>query len=58
MSAFVVVNPRSGNGRTGREWRAIERALGQVYPHMSVAFTSMRARGDTACPQRAARRPS
>ncbi len=42
MSAFVVVNPRSGNGRTGREWRAIERALGQAYPHMSVAFTRMR----------------
>ena len=20
MSAFVVVNPRSGNGRTGRDW--------------------------------------
>ena len=42
MSAFVVVNPRSGNGRTAREWRAIERALGQAYPHMSVAFTRMR----------------
>jgi YegS/Rv2252/BmrU family lipid kinase len=42
MTAFVVVNPRSGNGRTGREWRAIERALIQTYPHMSVAFTRRR----------------
>lgn len=42
MTAFVVVNPRSGNGRTAREWRAIERALNQVFPHMSVAFTRMR----------------
>jgi YegS/Rv2252/BmrU family lipid kinase len=44
MSAFVVVNPRSANGRTGREWRAIETALSGAYPHMSVAFT--RARRD------------
>jgi diacylglycerol kinase (ATP) len=42
MTAFVVVNPRSANGRTGREWRAIERALGAAYPHMSVAFTRAR----------------
>jgi diacylglycerol kinase (ATP) len=39
MTAFVVVNPRSGNGRTGREWKSIERALGAVYPSMSVGFT-------------------
>ena len=39
MSAFVVVNPRSGNGRTGREWKSIERALGAVYPAMSIGFT-------------------
>ncbi|MGA7713366.1 MAG: diacylglycerol kinase family protein, partial [Rhizomicrobium sp.] len=44
MSAFVVVNPRSSNGRTGREWRAMEPALAAVYPHMNVAFT--RGRGD------------
>ncbi|HVU19902.1 MAG TPA: diacylglycerol kinase family protein [Rhizomicrobium sp.] len=42
MSAFVVVNPRSGNGRTKREWRALERELSKIYPHMSVAFTRMR----------------
>jgi YegS/Rv2252/BmrU family lipid kinase len=46
MSAFVVVNPKSGNGRTGREWNAIERALGTVYPSMSVGFT--RRQGDAA----------
>jgi len=44
MTAFVVVNPRSGNGRTGRDWKAIARRLGSVYPNMSVAFT--RRRGD------------
>ncbi len=42
MTAFVVVNPRSGNGRTGREWRAIERQLASAFPHMSVAFTQKR----------------
>jgi YegS/Rv2252/BmrU family lipid kinase len=42
MSAFVVVNPRSANGRTGRDWRMIETALGRAYPHMSVAFTRAR----------------
>src|ERR1051326_6957313 len=42
MSAFVVVNPRSGNGRTGREWKSIEHALGAVYPAMSVGFTRKR----------------
>jgi YegS/Rv2252/BmrU family lipid kinase len=40
MTAFVVVNPHSGNGRTGRDWKAIERALNSVYPAMSVGFTS------------------
>ncbi len=42
MSAFAVVNPRSGNGRTGREWKAIERALGAVYPSLAVAFSERR----------------
>ncbi len=46
MSAFVVVNPKSGNGRTGRDWKAIERRLGAVYPSMSVGFT--RKQGDAA----------
>ena len=30
MSAFVVVNPRSGGGRTRRQWPEIERALDRV----------------------------
>jgi diacylglycerol kinase (ATP) len=39
MSAFVIVNPRSGGGKTLRDWRMLEKALASVYPHMSVAFT-------------------
>lgn len=42
MSAFVVVNPRSGGGRTRREWPQIEAALRAVYPNMEVAFTKRR----------------
>jgi diacylglycerol kinase (ATP) len=44
MTAFVVVNPRSGAGRTGREWPAIQRALREAYPNMSVGMTA--GRGD------------
>ena len=44
MTAFVVVNPRSGGGRTGRNWQEIEGALSAVYPSMSVAQT--RKQGD------------
>ncbi len=46
MTAFVVVNPRSGNGSTGRRWRALEKSLSAIYPYMTVAFT--RRRGDAA----------
>ncbi len=42
MSAFVIVNPRSGGGKTLREWRTLEKALSSVYPYMSVAFTRRR----------------
>ncbi|HEY7978568.1 MAG TPA: diacylglycerol kinase family protein [Rhizomicrobium sp.] len=42
MSAFIVVNPRSGNGRTRREWPSIERALREAYPNMSVVMTHRR----------------
>ena len=42
MTAFVVVNPRSGGGRTRREWRSIERALGDAFPNMAVAMTRKR----------------
>ena len=62
MSAFVVVNPRSGGGRTAREWPAIERALADAYPGMSAAMTERRAatrRGSCAQPlPKAARRSS
>jgi YegS/Rv2252/BmrU family lipid kinase len=44
MSALVVVNPRSGGGRTQREWPQIQAALEAVYPNMSVMAT--RKRGD------------
>jgi YegS/Rv2252/BmrU family lipid kinase len=39
VTAFVVVNPRSGGGRTGREWPKIERALHAAFPHMAHAMT-------------------
>jgi diacylglycerol kinase (ATP) len=42
MSAFVVVNPRSGNGRTAREWPAIEQALRVSHPHLSAKMTQRR----------------
>jgi len=42
MSAYAVVNPRSGNGRTGREWKTIARALGEVYPRLAVGFSERR----------------
>lgn len=45
MTAFVVVNPRSGGGRTKREWAGIERALSDAFPQMSIAMTQKR--GDT-----------
>ncbi|MBU6444088.1 MAG: diacylglycerol kinase family lipid kinase [Alphaproteobacteria bacterium] len=39
MSAFVVVNLRSGGGRTAREWPFIEKSLKTLYPGMAVAIT-------------------
>lgn len=39
MTGFVVVNPRSGAGRTKREWPNIERALRAAYPGMTLAVT-------------------
>jgi YegS/Rv2252/BmrU family lipid kinase len=42
MSAFAAVNPRSGNGRTGREWKTIEAALRNVYPRLAVGFSTRR----------------
>ena len=52
MSAFVVVNPRSGGGRTGREWPAIEKSLQTLYPGMTVAMT--RSHGQATALVRAA----
>jgi diacylglycerol kinase (ATP) len=44
MTGFAIVNPRSGGGRTGREWPLIERALRDAYPGLHYAMT--RKRGD------------
>lgn len=44
MTAFVVVNPHSGNGRTGRDWNAISRALETSFPSFEFALT--RGRGE------------
>jgi diacylglycerol kinase (ATP) len=46
VSAFAVVNPRSGGGRTRRDWPKIERALRSLYPEIEIAMT--RSRGDAA----------
>ena len=42
MSGIVVVNPRSGNGRTAREWPVIEQALRISSPELSVQMTQRR----------------
>src|SRR5689334_4982041 len=42
MSAFIVVNPHSGNGRTAREWPTIEKSLREIYPNLSVQMTCRR----------------
>jgi YegS/Rv2252/BmrU family lipid kinase len=42
MTAFVVVNMRSGGGRTRREWKNIHRRLEAAYPHMSLGITQRR----------------
>ena len=52
MSAFVVVNPKSGGGRTGRDWPSIERSLREAHPRLSVGIT--RARGEATQLVRAA----
>jgi diacylglycerol kinase (ATP) len=44
VTGFVIVNPQSAGGRTGREWPQIERELRAAYPHMRLAMTH--ARGD------------
>jgi YegS/Rv2252/BmrU family lipid kinase len=52
MTAFVVVNPQSANGRTARDWPKIKKSLEEIFPRMSVAHS--RARGDVTRLVRAA----
>jgi diacylglycerol kinase (ATP) len=52
MTAFVVVNPRSANGRTARDWPKIKTALESVFPLMTVAHSQ--ARGEVTRLVRAA----
>jgi diacylglycerol kinase family enzyme len=40
MTAFVVFNPNSAGGRTGRDWREIEAALEKIFPLMSFYVTT------------------
>lgn len=54
MTAFVVVNPRAGNGRTGRDWPQIRDSLESAFPRMHVALSH--GRGQTTQLVRAALR--
>jgi diacylglycerol kinase (ATP) len=54
MSAFVIVNPRSANGRTARDWPRIKPELEKLFPQMQVAQSQ--SRGETARLVRAALR--
>jgi YegS/Rv2252/BmrU family lipid kinase len=40
MTAFVVVNPQAGGGRTRRQWARIEEALDGIFPLMTISPTS------------------
>jgi diacylglycerol kinase family enzyme len=40
VTAFVVFNPNSWGGRTGRDWQEIEAALEKVFPLMSFFVTT------------------
>src|SRR5689334_21333411 len=40
MTAFVIFNPNSADGRTGRDWREIETALERIFPLMSFFVTT------------------
>lgn len=40
MTAFVIFNPNSAGGRTGRDWKEIEEALERVFPLMSFFVTT------------------
>jgi diacylglycerol kinase (ATP) len=40
VTAFVVFNPNSNGGRTGRDWQEIEAALEKVFPMLSFFVTT------------------
>ena len=40
VTAFVVFNPNSAGGRTGRDWQEIEEALEKIFPLMSFFVTT------------------
>jgi diacylglycerol kinase family enzyme len=40
VTAFVVFNPNSAGGHTGRDWRDIEEALEKIFPLMSFFVTT------------------
>jgi diacylglycerol kinase (ATP) len=40
MTAFVVFNPNSANGDTGRDWEEIEEALERIFPLMTFFVTN------------------
>jgi diacylglycerol kinase (ATP) len=40
MTAFVIFNPNSAGGRTGRDWQQIEEALEKIFPLMSFFVTT------------------
>ena len=42
MTAFVLVNPKSANGRTARLWPAIHQGLQDAFPLMEVAWSNGR----------------
>ena len=47
MTAFVIFNPSSAGGRTGRDWREIEEALERIFPLMSFFVTTGPAQAAT-----------
>jgi diacylglycerol kinase family enzyme len=47
VTAFVIFNPNSADGRTGREWREIEEALERIFPLMSFFVTTGPAQAAT-----------
>ncbi len=47
MTAFVIFNPNSATGQTGRDWREIEEALEKIFPLMSFFVTTAPAQAAT-----------